>query len=389
MNKIKTKPLILLPLVLLFLFFCVLIAPTQEKIQAATDKESSHEHKPLYQCPMHPRIISHKSGENCAVCGMKLVLVETKDTQEDNDSKTNNDSKTKITSKSQNHFPSDRWRVNLSEKNQQAIGIKVVKVKERELFKSIRAPGRIAFDPELYTAQGEYLEALKQWDKIKYSSLSTVKENAKAMIDSSKIRLKVLGLSDEQIKILTKKRKQTESLLIGGKEQKNWIYADVFERSLPHIKEGLPANISGPFLEGKTLSAKVVSVDQIISTKTRTAKIRLQLLHPQSFIRPDSYVSVNIYAPLGKHKAVPIDAIMDTGKDVFVFVKEGSGKFTPRKVQVLLESDNYAAIASGVSVGEEVVSGGNFMLDSESRLEGVLKGFTQKEKQKKKPGENQ
>ena len=65
---------------------------------------------------------------------------------------------------------------------------------------------------------------------------------------------------------------------------------------------------------------------------------------------------------------------MDTGREIFVFVKKNKGKFEPRKVSVILETDDDAAISTGLAIGEEVVIGGNFMLDSESRLKAVIKG---------------
>ena len=145
-----------------------------------------------------------------------------------------------------------RASVKLSLNKQQMIGVKVQEVQEKNMFKSIKAPGRIAFDPELYTAQSEYLEALRQWNRVKDSPIADVKENTRQMIKSSKIRLKVMGLSDDQIQNLTKKGFQSEGLLVGG--QDNIVYADVFEIDLPYIKEGQSAQIFANFLQGKNPS---------------------------------------------------------------------------------------------------------------------------------------
>ena len=254
------------------------------------------------------------------------------------------------------------------------IGVKIGKVERKKLFKSVSAPGRIAFDPELYTAQSEYLEALKQWRRVKDSPISDVRENTNQMIRSSKIRLKILGLSDNQIQGLARRGSQSEGLLVSGKGQENWIYADVFEVDLPYIKKGHSAQITANFLQGKILPGKVISVDQVINPNTRTAKVRIQLLKSDSSIRPESYVNVKILSPAGEHTAVPLEAILDTGKQAFVFVKKSEGKFEPRIVRVILETEHDVAIASGVMPGEEIVIGGNFMLDSESRLKAVIQG---------------
>ena len=317
-----------------------------------------------YSCPMHPQIVSDEPG-SCPICGMDLVLASEMEEEEDHTGHNHENEKS---------LPTGHADVKLNSKKQQLIGVKITKVEKKKLFKSIRAPGRIAFDPELYTAQSEYLEALKQWRRVLDSPISDVRESTQQMIRSSKIRLKVLGLSDDQISRLTKKGRLSEGLLVSGKGQENWIYADIFEVDLPYIKDGLSAQISANFLQGKTLAAKVISVDQVINPETRTAKVRLQLLDHDSSIRPESYVNVTIFAPVGEHLAVPIESLMDTGREVFVFSKIGDGKFEPKKVTVVLETESQAGIGSGLTEGEEVVVGGNFMLDSESRLKAVIQG---------------
>ncbi len=319
-----------------------------------TKKEKSNQQRiAVYACPMHPEITSHKPGQRCSRCGMHMVAI---------DSSSSVDFKSQVL---------DRTAVKMDYYKEQKIGVATVKAEKRQLFKSIRSPGRAAFDPELYTAQSEYIEALKQWDRVRKSPLKEVKRSTREMIKSAEIRLKILGLPDEEIANLKKKKNLSESLLL-SKGGEGWIYADIFEMDIPFILKGQSAEVSAKFLMGEVLAAEVISVDEVVNLETRTAKVRLKLKKGGPKIRPQSYVNVEILVPSGEHVAVPHDAVLDTGRETFVFVKSGDGVFEPRPVVVMFEAEGMVAIASGLSEGEEVVSQGSFMLDSEARLQSVF-----------------
>ena len=376
MNTLKKK--ILLASALIFLLTTVLYFTVSTKFLSSEkeikdQKEALHPHehdekKPLYQCPMHPQITSERSGQTCPICGMNLVEV-----QLDEDDAVENDLAAPTKDPQKTKPVDQRAKVKMSTGQQQLIGVKLERVTKRKLFKAIHAPGRIAFDPELYTAQSEYLEALRQWSRVKNSPLRAVKKSTKEMIRSSKIKLKVLGLSEDQIKKFQTKGVLSEDLLLSGAGKESWVYANVFEMDTPYLKKDLSAEISASFLQGKKLAGTLVAIDQVIDPKTRSVKVRIRLKPTKKTIRPESYVNVTIFSPLGEHLSVPSDAVMDTGKETFVFVKKKKGRFEPRKVNVLLETDEFFAIDDTLSEGEEVVVGGNFMLDSESRLKSVLK----------------
>jgi Cu(I)/Ag(I) efflux system membrane fusion protein len=333
-----------------------LVSCDRSPSKKATSGSAETDQKQLWTCPMHPQILKDQPG-TCPICSMSLVKKEKLKSSGGAD---------------QRSFPTGHAAFHLSEGRSQMIGVKWGVVKSEALFRAIEAAGRVAFDPELYTAQTEYLEAMRQFSRVQNSPLSDVKHSAESMIQSAKLRLKILGLSDAQIQQIGNGSVSGANLLVPQKGENIWVYAEVFEMDLSSVMPGLEAVVSGGSLGSKKLFGKVASVDRVINPVTRTAKVRVQVPNAKSELRPESYVDVSIRSPLGVQTTVPFDAVLDTGKEAWVFVTKASGEFEPRLIQIRMRVDDVIAIESGLKAGERIVTSANFLIDSESRLKGVL-----------------
>ena len=81
------------------------------------------------------------------------------------------------------------------------------------------------------------------------------------------------------------------------------------------------------------------------------------------------YADVDFKGSLGNALAVPESAVLSTGERMLVFVAKGDGVFEPREVTTGAKIRNYYEIKAGLSAGEKVATGANFLLDSESTIE--------------------
>ena len=95
----------------------------------------------------------------------------------------------------------------------------------------------------------------------------------------------------------------------------------------------------------------------------------MTLDNPDFELKPGMYATAEIVTqPVADAIQVPREAVIDTGTRQIVFVAEGDGHFTPRKVRMgMTGDDDQVQILEGLAPGETVVTSGQFLMDVESR----------------------
>jgi membrane fusion protein, copper/silver efflux system len=353
-----------------------------------------------YQCSMHPQIVSDHPG-NCPICQMPLQRVddgappkaaagERKPLFYRHPMRA--DVSSPVPAKDemgmdyipvyQDDLSARRSTVpghagfELSSERQQLIGVRRTKVERKTLDEEIRAVGKVAYDPTLYQAIVEYREAVLARSRIKDSQLPEAHDGAGAIVRASVLRLRQLGVSEQQLKEIAEAGRDPVNLLLPGKSI--WVYAQVYEYESDLVKPGAAATLTAPSAPGKTYTARVTSVDPILESATRTARVRMQVATPQGELRPESFVQVRIHIPSPPRLVIPSDAVLYTGEQQVVFVIEGEGGFEPRAVTLGRETQGHVEVLEGLREGEEIVTSANFLIDSESRFRSALAAFGEK-----------
>jgi Cu(I)/Ag(I) efflux system membrane fusion protein len=261
-------------------------------------------------------------------------------------------------------------------------GVTTEIAQKRQLFKEIRAVGRVAYDPEMAIAQDEFISGIKAYEKSKSGSVQEIVDRAASMVDASKRKLFLLGLSEEQIIELEKSKKVQTSLILPG--EKMWIYGDIYEFELPWVKKGSYIKAKPIGLVGEEFYGKIVSINPVIDPRTRSVRFRALIDNPGSKLKPEMYVDVQIMSqytdPRGNNEvlAIPKSALLDTGRRQIVWVDKGNGQFEGRSVEIGPESISHAEnlqkfypVFKGIKEGEKVVTKGNYLIDSQSQITGV------------------
>ena len=270
-------------------------------------------------------------------------------------------------------LPQGYANVQLSEGKQQAIGVKTAPVRKMALTKTIRASGRIAYDPELYQAEEEYLQAAEALKKAATAD-PEIQAQAAKLVDSSRIKLRLLGLNDAVVEELEKAGKSDRSLLYSDAGGTVWLYAPIYEYEMASVHVGDPVEVEVPAIADKKIPGVVRSIDSVVDPITRSVRVRARLENPDGILKPEMYVNAVLKTDLGEQLAVPEEAVFATGEKNIVFVVQTGNIFDPREVTLGTKVDHFYEIKGGLQEGEQVVTSGNFLIDSESRLKSALEG---------------
>ncbi len=311
----------------------------------------------LYTCPMHPQIVSDSPG-SCPICGMDLVKIEKENAK---GKSTENHSEHKETEK--------RNEIYISPYQQQIINVRTAKVEKRMLERKINAPGSVAYDPELYAAQLDYINAYKSSKNYGNESLRN------ELLETAKLKLLSLGFSDEQIIKLEEKGKAQQELINANLSDEVIIYAYIYQDDVRLIKQGDKAEITTNSYPGEIFTGFVESVDKVLNVDTRNFRARIKARNENRKLLPEMYVNVKIKSLHGEFLSIPFEAVMPTGEYNIVFVKKGDGHFEPRSIISGEKIDDYYIVKSGLVEGESVVVNGNFLIDSESQIKAAMQNL--------------
>jgi RND family efflux transporter MFP subunit len=245
------------------------------------------------------------------------------------------------------------------------------------------------YSPDLFAAQEEYL--------ITYQNLSSMSNKANnSLLKSARMRLKYFDIADDEILAIERAGKIQKNITIrspvdGVVILKNavkgsfikagttiyriadlstvWVEIHIFEYELPWVSEGQSAIMTLPYLPGRKFEGRVTYVYPYLQRETRDVVVRLEYKNPTLELKPEMYADVEIRGMGGEGLSVPSEAVIRSGRRNIIFVDQENGKFTPRDVTLGLSLDNQRVqILTGLVEGEKIVTSGQFLLDSESKL---------------------
>ena len=152
-----------------------------------------------------------------------------------------------------------------------------------------------------------------------------------------------------------------------------WLAVAVPESDAGSITVGQAVEARLPAFPGTILNGRVSAILPETNPDSRTLRVRVELPNPDGRLRPGLTAQVHLNRSTEQSVLwVPSEAVIRTGRRALVMLAADAGRYRPVAVQLGQESDGKTAILKGLEEGQKVVTSGQFLLDSEASLKGIV-----------------
>ena len=297
----------------------------------AGDASPPVESAQIWTCSMHPQIRLPKPGK-CPICFMDLIPAAI--AREDE---------------------SDPRELAISERAAKLMQIETVPVERRFVEAEVRLVGKVDYDetrvsyitawvpgrldrlfvdytgvpvnkgdhmvslysPDLLSAQEELLQAIEAVRKLRDSSVPVVREASAATVDAAREKLRLWGLTPEQIRETETRGTPLDHVTIyapagGIVIHKNaregmyvqtgtriytiadlstvWVLLDAYESDLPWLRYGQEVEFTTESYPGEAFKGVVSFIDPVVDRSSRTVKARVNVPNPSGRLKPGMFV---------------------------------------------------------------------------------------------------
>ena len=164
-----------------------------------------------------------------------------------------------------------------------------------------------------------------------------------------------------------------QSLLELADHSQVWVVAQFPENQAMFVNVGQKLTVSFPAMPLHKTEGKVTFIDPHVDEQQRRIMARMVISDRENMFHPGIFAEVSGEAVIGERLTISTSAVVPTGTKYIAFVDLGGGKLEPREIEVGQRSGDYYELISGLKEGEKIVSSANFLIDAESRIQGVLK----------------
>ncbi|XOF32784.1 MAG: efflux RND transporter periplasmic adaptor subunit [Candidatus Electrothrix sp. YB6] len=388
---------------------------------SAETADSAHEHGPetVWTCSMHPQIQLPEPGQ-CPICFMDLIEVEKQSNEARQslrqisfDSRARKLAEIEVQPVIRGSKDTDAalqifGRIDYDETKVSTITSwvdgRIDKLLVDYTGAAVRHGQAVAevYSPDLFTAQAELIQAVKEVQRVGKSDNTLVKKMARRTLDAAREKLHLLGIGKQQLQKMEQLERPAQRItltapLAGIVIEKHvnegvyvktgnpvytladlskvWVILEVYESDLKAVVMGQKVGFTVEAYPGTEFQGKVVYIDPLVDEKNRTVRVRLNADNRKGKLKPGMFVRAELVVPAGGQGQAPLlipaSAPLLTGKRALVYVQvpDKPGTYIGREVVLGSRRGEFYEVKSGLEQGELVVVRGNFKIDSAIQLQ--------------------
>lgn len=163
-----------------------------------------------------------------------------------------------------------------------------------------------------------------------------------------------------------------------------WLDAAIPEAMAGTVQIGADIRATLTAFPGQPLQGRIIALLPSADPQTRTVTVRSELPNPAGKLRPGMFASVSLNSGVEQPALlVPSEAVIRTGKRALVMLADGDGRYRPQEITLGREADGRLEVLSGLEEGQAVVTSGQFLIDSEASLQGVMASSAEQDSTKR------
>lgn len=216
-------------------------------------------------------------------------------------------------------------------------------------------------------------------------------EKQEALIESVEERLKLYGMSKEEIQqvvndkhmrvvfdvkaprsgTITMRDADAGELVPASKTifsisdlSTVWLEAHILENSMRFVKKGLPVLVEVDSYPDESFKGKLSYIDSHVEAPSRTLAVRASIDNTSFKLKPDMFARMQVEVGSLKALVVPEAALQKIGDSTVVYVAEASkeNSFREVKVETGQSLKGYVEVLKGLKVNDRVVVKGSLQL---------------------------
>lgn len=198
-------------------------------------------------------------------------------------------------------------------------------------------------------------------------SPETTQGGKRSAVEIAVTQAELLGVHKQKVE----KMNLTVKLPISGRFiSSSSVAFQIYENDLRSVRVGLTFK-GYASSSGEEISGIITAVDSLADPSSRTVRVVGTIRKGPKNLFSEASFSGEIIMEIKDALAVPESAVLHTGTSDLVYLFQNENRLTAKKVKLGMKSEGFYQILDGVSEGDLISSGPNFLIDSEAKIRGA------------------